>query len=309
MGDVKRGLRSPTPPTKTYAELAEYWVTFRVPQKRSGHHDESIIRAHLRPFYGPMLVRDIGVADGDRYQLEKSDGTADKKPLDRKTINNHLTLRTAQLNLAYELGWIPRGCRSSGSRRSGSSPRRLSSTCARRTRFRRVLKLPPRRQASRLGPLRDRCVHRQSRGRARRAHLGRRRLRQPLITVQRIFEGPTRPGTSGRSDPRRAASHPSPLALRSPRQALFTNQNGRMQCQSSRVFQEDLHRSCGRRVPNVAARQGAPLPTGFHDFRHTFACHWIMDGGDIFKLQKNPRPQGPQDDDAVRASRAGRVRR
>jgi hypothetical protein len=53
-----------------------------------------------------MLVRDIGVADGDRSQLEKSNGTADKKPLDRKTINNHLTLLIAQVNLAHELGWI-----------------------------------------------------------------------------------------------------------------------------------------------------------------------------------------------------------
>ncbi len=72
VAEVKRGLRDPTPPTKLYSDLADYWTEFKVPQKRSGSDDLSIMKAHLRPFFGEMKLADIGVAAVDRYLAEKS---------------------------------------------------------------------------------------------------------------------------------------------------------------------------------------------------------------------------------------------
>jgi hypothetical protein len=46
--EIRAGLPSPTPPRKTFAGLCDYHIANRVPQKRSGEHDESIIRCHLR---------------------------------------------------------------------------------------------------------------------------------------------------------------------------------------------------------------------------------------------------------------------
>lgn len=44
----------------------------------------------------------------------------------------------------------------------------------------------------------------------------------------------------------------------------------------------------GVRVPFKQAAKRAGLPDGvrFHDLRHTFASHWVLDGGDIFRLSK-----------------------
>ena len=66
--EVKRGLRSPAPPDKFYGQLCDYWRDHRVPQKRSGHHNLSIIK-QLRKAFGPMLLSRVGVAEVDRYSL------------------------------------------------------------------------------------------------------------------------------------------------------------------------------------------------------------------------------------------------
>ena len=97
--EVKIGPRSPTPPTKTFGELADYWLENRVPQKRSGHHDASILRCHLRPFFGTALLKSIDVAMVDRF-------ICSRLHLDKKTVANHLTLLISALKLAMDLGWL-----------------------------------------------------------------------------------------------------------------------------------------------------------------------------------------------------------
>ena len=72
IAEVKRGLRDPTPPTKLYSDLADYWTEYKVPQKRSGTDDLSIMKAHLRPFFGEMKLADIGVAAVDCYLVKKA---------------------------------------------------------------------------------------------------------------------------------------------------------------------------------------------------------------------------------------------
>ena len=59
---------------------------------------------------------------------------------------------------------------------------------------------------------------------------------------------------------------------------VFPNQNGDMHKPSSRVFQETLQR--------VRERAKIPYRFRFHDLRHTFASHWMMARGDLYRLQK-----------------------
>ena len=97
--EVHRKLRSPSPPKKTFSDLCDYWIANRAKVKRSGKHDESIIRRHLRPALGALPVGDLGVKHVDGF-------VAQQEKLDPKTVHNHLTLLIAMLNVALDLGWI-----------------------------------------------------------------------------------------------------------------------------------------------------------------------------------------------------------
>jgi hypothetical protein len=81
--EIRRGVRNPTPPEKTFGDLCDYWIENRAPRKRSQKDDESIIRRHLRPAFGTMRVRDVGVEDVDGYVNVK----IDEDGLSEKTIN------------------------------------------------------------------------------------------------------------------------------------------------------------------------------------------------------------------------------
>src|SRR5271167_4414870 len=97
--EIRRGLRGLPPPPKPFEALCGYWLTNRASQKRSGHHDESIIRAHLRPAFGAFTLHEIGVEQIDRFIVDRSH-------LNKKTVNNHLTLLGAMLNAARDIGWL-----------------------------------------------------------------------------------------------------------------------------------------------------------------------------------------------------------
>jgi uncharacterized protein (DUF433 family) len=52
---------------------------------------------------------------------------------------------------------------------------------------------------------------------------------------------------------------------------------------SARVFQEVLHRVL--KAAGLEHRDGRP-DIRFRDLRHTFASHWVMNGGDIYRLKQ-----------------------
>ena len=81
--EIKGGIRNAAPPEKTGDDLFDYWIDKRAPRKRSQKDDESIIRKHLRPAFGAMKLRDIGVEDVDGYvSLLGEERSARSQPLD-----------------------------------------------------------------------------------------------------------------------------------------------------------------------------------------------------------------------------------
>jgi integrase len=71
----------------------------RATQMRSGIHDQSMINAHLDPFFGHFTLEEIKTEQLDQF-------VGIKRDLSRKTVHNILTLLISMLNLAKELGWI-----------------------------------------------------------------------------------------------------------------------------------------------------------------------------------------------------------
>ncbi|MEK6706394.1 MAG: hypothetical protein AABZ06_11460 [Bdellovibrionota bacterium] len=61
VGEIKRGYRIPTPKDRAFNELCDYWLKNHSSQKRSERSDRSIIKVHLRPAFGRLQLKNIGV--------------------------------------------------------------------------------------------------------------------------------------------------------------------------------------------------------------------------------------------------------
>ena len=109
-----------------------------------------------------------------------------------------------------------------------------------------------------------------------------------LIIVQKSFNGPTKNGEV-RYVPILDILLPILLEVKrsSKSDFVFPNANEAQLKKCSRIFQETLHKvqleaGLGPKVRDKKLRHCIV----FHDLRHTFASHWMMKGGQIFKLQK-----------------------
>jgi len=276
----KLGLRRPEVRPRRFAEAAAYWEHNRVPRKRSGKDDLSMLR-QLRPHFDELLLNDIGrwVIALDRYGALKSH-------LDAKTVNNHLTLLGAILRVARDLGWLERlppirkpkvraiSTDYSFLRTDEEIHRFLEAARAEGEMVRMLYRtaICTGLRAGELAALEWSDISFETR----------------LITVQRSFEGPTK-AEDVRYVPVLDALLPAlrRWRLQQPGGLVFTNRAGRMLGPSARVFQEVLHRVLDRAGFPMVVRKGKQRRyITFHSLRHTFASHWIMRGGDIFKLQK-----------------------
>lgn len=278
--DVRRGLRAaPCQVDHKFGDALDYWVENRVPQKRSGGDDISIIRRHLRPVFGSVPLRDLSVQHVDAF-------VASRARLDPKTVHNHLTLLISVLNAAVDLGWlakVPR-IRKPKTRLFSTEYRYLRSDTERDAFLRAA-----REEGEDVFALYATAVFTGMRaGELAGLRWDDINFTTRLITVQRSFDGPTKAGDV-RYVPLLDALLPVLRAwrLKTPGAVVFPNRDGRMLQPSARIFQEVLHRVLARTGLPEQVRRGRERPyIVFHDLRHTFASAWVMKGGDLFKLQK-----------------------
>ncbi len=280
VAEIKRGLRAPRIVDKTFGELCDYWLTKKVPLKRNATADVSIINRHLKSAFGHLLVRNVGIAQTDEYQAARA-------YLDKKTVANHLTLLISMLNLAVELNWIERcpKIKKPKTRLCDSDYRYLRT----KEEVQRFL-VATQAEDEQVYVLYALAVYTGMReGEIAALKKSSVDFQKRLIIVQNSFEGPTKAGDV------RYVPILDPLLpilqswfIKCPGSFVFPNTAGNMHQESARIFQETLHRVLARaEFPKVQIKGKERLYIRFHDLRHTFASHWIMNGGDILKLQKS----------------------
>lgn len=276
--EAMRGLRpQPTQP-HYFNELADRWIEHRGSTKRTIKGDISILRRHLRPAFGALWISDVTVQRVEAWQQ----GFAASE----KTLHNVLTLLVSLLNYAVELEWLGR-CPSIKKPRIVLNDMdfmylRTDDEVARF--LRAAMDEGPSvhalyaaaiftgMRAGELAGLRWSDVD----------------LDRRLITAQRSYDGPTKAGYIRRI-PILDALLPTLRAwrLRNSNERVFPNQAGEQQHPSARVFQEVFQRVLRAAGFQDVERRGKKRPPlTFHSLRHTFASHWMMKGGDIFKLQR-----------------------
>jgi integrase len=278
----RRGIRAAAPEPRTFDAICTYWLEKRAIRKRSEADDRSIIRRHLRPAFGHLRLCDVGVEEVDGFVV-------DRDYLSPKTVANQLTLLVSLLRLANELGWLVTLPRIKKPRvQLFSKDFRYLRT---KDEVRRFLAAA---REEREGPTVHALYAMAVLTGLRAGELAALRwedvdLENRRLTVQRSFDGPTKSGDV-RHVPLMADE--LPRILRAQRLAragalVFPNEDGRMLQPSARVFQEVLHRVLDRGAfPKETFGERVRRYITFHGLRHTFASHFMMDGGDIFRLQQ-----------------------
>ncbi len=276
--EAKRGLRELVPKKFLFNDLCNYYLSHFSVEKRRKRDDESVVRAHLRPFFGNMNLDEVGEAV-DQFKVKRAH-------LNKKTLHNHITLLISMLRVAHEKNWLSKVPRIRKPKirlfekdfhylRSDKEIHRFLSAAkmhCERTYVLYATAVYTGMRAGEIAGLRWSDVNFEKR----------------LISVQRSYHGPTKNGEI-RYVPILNIILPLLRAwrLKCPGDIVFPNDSGRMYGESSQVFQEIFHKTLDRAgFPRVERNGKKRRYIVFHDLRHSFASHWVMRGGDIFKLQK-----------------------
>jgi integrase len=271
--DIRRGfaVRPPTP--HAFPELAERWMTLRGNLKRRPKDDRAILTTHLLPAFGQLTLQRI---TSERIAELSAELGAKRAP---QTVRNVLGLLGTMLRMAIEWGWLdslPK-IRKPKIRLFNADYRWLRSN----DEISRFLESAKAEELHTVYPMYSTAIYAGMRA-GELAGLQWRDIDfdRRLITVQRSYDGPTKAGDI-RHVPILDRLLPvlKEWRLACGSRLVFPNGAGEMWDQKGRIFDSILRRVLIR--ADFHARY-----VHFHGLRHTFASHWVLNGGDIFRLQK-----------------------
>lgn len=284
--ELKKAGRSEDRPGMPFSELCEYYLKNHTPEKRRQRDDQSIIRVHLLPFFGGVALNKV-VSHVPAYKAAKAH-------LSKKTLHNQLTLLISILRVAHDIGWLHKLPKIKKPRiRLFDKDFSYLRTDEEISRF----LVAARDEGELVYTLYATAIYTGMReGELAGLHRGDLDLGRRLICVQRSYDGPTK-GGEARYVPILDPLFPilKEWLLKCGGTIVFPNEAGRMHGESARIFQEVLYRVIDRAgFPRVIRNGKERRYIVFHSLRHTFASHWMMNGGDLFKLQKILGHKDPQ---------------
>ena len=275
---IKAGTKAAPPVEHTFGELCDYWLANQATEKRSEKDDQCVIRKHLRPALGAYKLTDIGAAQIDALRISK-------RELSPKTVSNILTLLGTMLRAAVDMRWLAQlpWIKKPKAHIDATEFRYLQTE----EELQRFLKAAGEAGADVLALYATAVYTGMRLGELAALRWTDINWNGRLIAVQRSHEGLTKSGRMRRVpilDPLLPILRE--WRMRNPSHLVFPNRDGEQHEPSARIFQERLH--------DVLDAAGFERPTegryrhaiNFHSLRHTFASHWAMNGGDMFRLQK-----------------------
>jgi integrase len=273
--EIRRGFKVRPPKDRTFEELSRKWMEVRASRKRKPEDDESIIRVHFKPVFGALTLRQI---TAEKIAEFSADLMAKRSP---QTTRNILTLLGSMFIQAAEWGWIDKTPKIRKPKiRLFSKDYRWLRTAEEIERF--LASAKDENEWPVVFPMYSTAIYTGMRaGELAGLKWADVNFERRLITVQRSFNGPTKAGDVRHVpivDRLLPILREWKLASGSPK-IVFPNAAGEMFDQRGRVFAEFLQRTLVR--AGFDARH-----VHFHGLRHTFASHWVMRGGDLFRLQK-----------------------
>ncbi len=266
---IRAGVRALPPEPHTFSELADYWIEKKAPAKRSGKTDKSIINRHLRPYFGDLELPQIGVEMTDQFLIDK------EGEISPKYLHNVLTLFGTMLKHAVRMRWLAQVPIIDKPRLDEQDYNWLRT----REEIRRLLVAAAEEEPGVMEMYATALYTGMRAGELCGLRWEDVDLDRRLITVKRSY---------GNNYTKTGAIRHVPIldpllrllrawSLKSTGDWLFPNTVGNVRQPSDRILQE-TYKTCLDRAKLDRIR--------FHDLRHTFASHWVMASGDIFRLQK-----------------------
>ncbi len=267
--EIRAGSKPAPPRAHSFDELVELWYEVKH-AKRTLADDKSRVRNYLKPAFGELDIPEINARRIAALERRLS------RSLEANTIRNVLGLVRAMLRLAVEHGWLAAAPRV----RLPRAPDLEYSWLRTDKEIRSFLEAAGNDPYPGVLQLFATAVYTGMRaGELLGLHWDDVDLDRRLITVQRSFRNPTKSSRIRRVpilDPLLPVLRAWKLACPSA-EFVFPNQRLNMHVRGSSVTRVVFHRCLAR-----AEIKGLK----FHDLRHTFASHWVLKGGDLYRLQR-----------------------
>lgn len=266
---ARAGVTPQAPPSHSFEELIEQWKVEKH-AKRSLKDDEGRIRIHLQPAFGGLALIEITAPRITRFKRDLA------RRVQVQTARHVLGLLRGMLRFAVHQGWLV------------AAPRVQLPTIEERDyqwlrtedEMRRLLEAAQAHSYTGLFELYATALYTGMRaGELAGLRWSDVDLDRRLITVQRSFDKPAKSKKIRRVpivDPLLPVLRAWKLRGASA-ELVFPNERGNMHVSNARAMHQIFH-ACLESAEIARIR--------FHDLRHTFASHYMLRGGSLFKLQK-----------------------
>lgn len=265
--EIVSGLR---PPPESEVTLGYIWQWYQKHRpNRSQKENGYVYYRHLKPFFGELKLSQIITTKIEEFTAQQV------KAYSKKYVRNQLVLLQTLLNIAHSLRLLTNKVQVNKPRLVIKDFNYLRTPAQIRKLLQKSQEKP---YFSYYQLLNTALLSGMRKGELCGLKWEDVDLKARIITVNRSYDGPTKSGHMRKVPILDSLSKVlDSFRKKTPFEHCFVDPFGNPLSRNSVLFRDVFH--------DVCKEAGVP-ELRFHDLRHTFAAHWVMNGGDIYRLQK-----------------------